>query len=430
MSELIETPIKPESEVEVSRPARTDADFLARPHAKWLLLGLGLIVLAGAYGIWRYFSARESTDDAQIDGHIDPISPRVGGTVGAVNVNDNQYVEAGTVLLEIDPRDYQVALERAQADLADKQAAAQAARTGVPITSTTTGSQLTSSHAQVENARAGVVAAQKEVNAARARRNSAQARLEEVRANNTKAARDLDRMKPLAAKDEISQQQYDAAVADAEAARAAVASAEAGVAEADQTVEVAESHLVQARGMLAQAEAEDRAAQTGPQQVAVTRSNAASAQARAQAAKAALDLARLNLDYTTVKAPVSGVVSKKSVEVGQVVQPGQPLLALVPLEDIWVTANFKETQLKRMRPGQPATVSVDAYGGRTYKGHVDSIAAATGARFSLLPPENATGNYVKVVQRVPVKIVFEKGQDPQHLLRPGMSVLPTVITGN
>ncbi len=430
MPELIETPIKPESEVEVSRPARAGADFLGRPHAKWLLLGLGLIVLAGAHGIWRYFSARESTDDAQIDGHIDPISARVGGTVGAVNVNDNQYVEAGTVLLEIDPRDYQVALERAQADLADKQAAAQAARTGVPITSTTTGSQLTSSHAKVENARAGVVAAQKELNAARARRNSAQARLEEVRANNTKAARDLDRMKPLAAQDEISQQQYDAAVAAADATRAAVASAEAGVVEADQTVEVAQSRLVQARGMLAQAESEDRAAQTGPQQVAVTRSNAASAQARAQAAKAALDQARLNLDYTTVKAPVSGVVSKKSVEVGQVVQPGQPLLALVPLEDIWVTANFKETQLKRMRPGQPATVSVDAYGGRTYKGHVDSIAAATGARFSLLPPENATGNYVKVVQRVPVKIVFEKGQDAQHLLRPGMSVLPTVITGN
>lgn len=428
MADLITAQLKDEGEPEASRAARARSYFNERPGAKWFLLVMVIAVAGLVAGIWSYFHHRESTDDAQIDGHITPISAKVGGTVLAVNVNDNQYVAAGTVLVQIDPKDYEVALERAQADFADAQAAAMAARTGVPIMSTTTGSQLTTSHANVESAQAGVVAGQKEVNAAHARLNSAKARLEEAQANWTKAARDLDRMKQLVEKDEISRQQYDASVATEQATRAAVSSAQAGVAEAEQAVAVAESHLLQARAGLQQAEAEVRAAQTAPQQVAVTRAHAASADAKVQEAKAKLDQAKLNLDYATVKAPVSGVVSKKTVEVGQIVQPGQPLLALVPLEDIWVTANFKETQLARMRPGQRAIISVDAYGGRTYKGHVDSIAAATGERFSLLPPENATGNYVKVVQRVPVKIVFEKGQDPEHLLRPGMSVIPTVIT--
>jgi membrane fusion protein (multidrug efflux system) len=234
-------------------------------------------------------------------------------------------------------------------------------------------------------------------------------------------------MKQLVAKDEISQQQYDAAVASADAARATVESAQASVNEATQAVSVAESRRAQSLNALTQSQAELRTANTGPEQVTVIKARAESAAARVLQAKAVLDQATLNLAYTTVTAPTAGRVSKKSVEPGQVIQPGQPLLAIVPVEDIWITANFKETQLKNMRPGQPATVSVDAYG-RTYQGHVDSIAAATGARFSLLPPENATGNYVKVVQRIPVKIVLDKGQDPEHLLRPGMSVVPTVHT--
>ena len=230
------------------------------------------------------------------------------------------------------------------------------------------------------------------------------------------------------AKEEISQQQYDAAVAAADASRAAVDSAQAQASEAEEGVRVAQSRIERDRAKVAQAEATVRSARTAPQQVAMTRARSESAAARVQQARAALEQGQLNLQYTTVKAPLGGVVSRKAVEIGQIVQPGQPLLAVVPLEDIWVTANFKETQLKEMRPGQKAVVSVDAYGRREYQGHVDSIAAATGARFSLLPPENATGNYVKVVQRIPVKIVFEKGQDPEHLLRPGMSVVPTVIT--
>ena len=404
------------------------ATFLRdRPHARRYLLIGGAIVAGAVIGIWWYYSGRESTDDAQIDGHIVPIAARVGGTVARVLVDDNQIVQAGTVLVEIDPKDYGVALQRAQADYADAQAAFAAAQAGIPITSTTTASQVSAAGASVERAQAGTVAATRDVDASRARLTSAQARLTEATANATKMGRDLDRMKQLIAKDEVSQQQYDAAVAGAEAARAAVESARAGVSEATQAVSMAESRRIQAAGALVQAQAELRSARTAPEQVTVTRARAQSAEARVRQAKAVLDLANLNLQYTTITAPSAGRVSKKSVEPGQVIQPGQPLLAIVPVEDIWITANFKETQLKYMRPGQPVSVSVDAYD-RTYRGHVDSIAAATGARFSLLPPENATGNYVKVVQRVPVKIVLDKGQDAEHLLRPGMSVVPTVYT--
>jgi len=400
---------------------------LQRPGARLALVFVALVIIAGAIIAWRYFAVRESTDDAQIDGHITPISPRVGGTVTAVNVADNQRVQAGTVLIEIDPRDYQVALQRAEAEFADAQATLQAARVGVPITSTTTSGQVSVAGASVERAQAGLQVATRGVDVARARLTSAQARLREAASSATRTSRDLERMKQLVAKDEISQQQYDAAVAAADAARAGVDAAQAAVAEADQGVAVAESQRVQALGTLTQAQAEQRTAGTAPQQVQASKAREAGAEARVAQAQAALEQARFNLQYTKIVAPAGGVVSKKSVEEGQVVQPGQPLLAIVPLEDIWVTANFKETQLRDMRPGEEAQISVDAYG-HTYKGHVQSIAAATGARFSLLPPENATGNYVKVVQRVPVKITFDKGQDPNHLLRPGMSVVVTVFT--
>lgn len=423
-----QTLVESQTEAEERAPDNSvnGSHFQRNPQTKWLLIAVVLVVLAVVAGLWHYYSARESTDDAEIDGHIIPISPRVGGTVLAVNVKDNQYVEAGTVLVQIDPANYRIALERAQADWADAQAMARAAGASVPIESTTTGSQLSTAQANVQNAAAGVAVAGKEIDVAKARLNSAQARLREAQANETKTAKDLDRMKQLVAKDEISEQQYDATVAVAAATNASVDSARAAVTEAEQGVQVAESRLTQARSMTAEAQAGARAAQTAPQQVAVIKDRAAAAEARALQAKAAVDQAQLNLQYATIKAPVSGVASKKSVEAGQIVQAGEPLLALVPLEDIWVTANFKETQLKKMRVGQPATISVDAFGGRKFKGHVESIAAATGAKFSLLPPENASGNYVKVVQRVPVKIVLEKGEDPEHLLRPGMSVNPTV----
>ena len=388
----------PEEAGPPSRGARAQGYFRAHPRAKWVLLAIILLLCVGGYAIWNYYASRESTDDAQIDGHIVPISARVGGTVEKVNVNDNQYVEAGTVLVQLDPTDYQVIVDRARAELQDDMATLQAARTGVPLTHTTTSSTLS-------NAEASLRAAEQEVTAS-------QARLREAEAQYKLAAEDVRRFSLLVKKDEIPQQRYDTAVTGEQQAAAAVDAGRAAVANA-------QSHVAQAQAMV-------EAAKSAPQQVAITRAKAGSAEANVERLKATLQQAELNLQYTVIRAPATGIVSKKTVEPGEVIQPGQPLLALVNLEDVWVTANFKETQLKNMRPGQSAKIEVDAFG-RTYNGHVDSIGGATGARFSLLPPENATGNYVKVVQRVPVKIVFEKGQDPQHLLRPGMSVVPTVL---
>ncbi|PYV13871.1 MAG: HlyD family secretion protein [Acidobacteria bacterium] len=401
---------------------------LRSPRARWLVGGGALLLLVAITAIWRYMAVRESTDDAEIDGHVTPISARVGGTVVEVAVNDNQFVEAGTVLVKIDPRDYQVALDRAKGDLAEAEAEAAAARMRVPIATTNTGSELQGSEAGVEGAQAGVAAAGQQVQSAHAKQRAAQAQLEQARALDTKAARDLERLKPLVTKDEVSQQEYDGAVAAAQASHAAVESAEAGLAEAGLGVALAESQSAEARSRLIEARSQAQAARTAPQQVAVMRANAQSAQAKVEQRKAELEQMKLNMGYTVVKAPASGWVSKKNVQVGQVIAAGQPLLAIVPQEDLWVIANFKETQLTHMRPGQRAEISVDELGGRKFRGRVDSIAAATGEKFSILPPENATGNYVKVIQRVPVKIVFDPGQDPEHLLRPGLSVEPTVLT--
>jgi membrane fusion protein (multidrug efflux system) len=334
------------------------------------------------------------------------------------------------VLVELDPRDYEVAVAKARAELADAEASAVAARSSVPITSTTVSSNVTTAQGSVEQARSSIEQAQKELEASRARMTTAEARLREAEANAAKAARDVERLRGLLAKDEVSQQQFDATVAAAEAQRAAADSAKSQVAEADAGIRVAESKLVQTRAGEQQARAGLRTAQTGPEQIAATRARASSAEAHVKQLKAALDQAELNLQYTVIKAPAKGTVSRKTVEAGQVVQPGQPLMALILLDSPWITANFKETQLRDMHPGQPVTIKVDAYGGREYTGKVDSIAAATGARFSLLPPENATGNFVKVVQRIPVKIVLDAGQDPERVLRPGMSVVPTVYTND
>jgi membrane fusion protein (multidrug efflux system) len=390
-----------------------------------------VVVVAAAVGtgVWVWAtSGRESTDDAQVDAHVTPIAARVGGTVVAVPVADNRDVAAGTVLVEIDRRDYEIALERARAELADAEAAAEEARASVPIASTTTASNVSAASGGVEQANAAMLEAEQGVEAARARLATAQAHVREAEANATRTARDVERLKPLLAKDEIAQQQFDAAVAAADAASAGVDAGRAQVREAELGIRVAESRLAQARVGTQTSAAELRTAQTGPQQVAATRARAAAAEARVRQAQAVVKQAELDLEHATVKAPVGGIVSRKTVEIGQVIQPGQPLMTIIPLDEVWITANFKETQLEDMRPGQRVTVEVDAYGGRELTGRVDSVAAATGARFSLLPPDNATGNFVKVVQRVPVRIALDEGQDPEHVLRPGMSVEPTVHT--
>ena len=427
MEELVETQPPEFGERKMAQDDQPRSGLLSNPLAKAALLVAALLLAAGVFSLWSYYSARESTDDAQIEGHIHTISAKVGGTVVRVNVTDNQYVESGAVLVQIDPRDYQVAVDHAQADLAEARATLDASRIDVPLTTTTTASRLSSAEAGIGEARANLSSSEKEVSEAGAKLGSSQARFRETQANYRKAERDLERMKQLIAKEEISQQQYDASVAQADALRGALDSTQADVAGAEQGLRVAESRVERDRAKLQQAQAAAEAARTAPQKIAMTKSRAESAAARAQMAQAALDQAQLNLQYAIIRAPVSGLISKKTVEVGQIVAAGQPLFAIIPLENTWVTANFKETQLKNIRPGQSVIISVDTYGGRKYKGHVDSIAAATGARFSLLPPENATGNYVKIVQRIPVKIVFEKGEDPEHLLRPGMSVIPTVM---
>jgi membrane fusion protein, multidrug efflux system len=281
----------------------------------------------------------------------------------------------------------------------------------VPIVSVSTQSQVASSSADVENARAGIAAARQHYDAAVAQEAQAEA-------NNINAQADLQRYQQLVEKQEISQQRYDQAVNAAKAAAAQLDAARAGV-------KSASAQVSQAQSKLAQAQAGLRYAQTAPQQLTATRAKAQSAEANVDRMKAELDQAQLNLQYTTIVAPVSGVVTGRTVEVGQNLQAGQELMRLVNLDDIWVTANFKETQLREMRVGQAATIEVDANGNK-YKGHVQSIAGASGSVLSILPPENATGNYVKVVQRVPVKITFDPGETKEHVLRPGMSVDPKV----
>jgi membrane fusion protein, multidrug efflux system len=392
---------------------RRRKELLGSSRAKGLAaLSILILIVAGIFA-WRYFTSYESTDDAQIDGHINSVSARISGHVITLNVDDNQYVEKGTLLVEIDPADYEVAVAQARADYADAQAQASASDINVPITDVNTSNQVVSAQAGVVNAKAGVAAAHQQYEAAKAQ-------VLEAEANNTKAQNDLVRYKQLIDKQEISQQQFDQAIASAHGNEATLAAARANA-------DAAQSQVQQADEKLVQANADLRTAQTAPQTMRVIRSRALSAQATAAGKKAQLDQALLNLEYTKIIAPVTGIVSNRTVEVGLNVQPGQEMMKVIPLEDIWVTANFKETQLRNMKRGQKVDISVDA-NGKTYKGHVDSIAGASGERFSLLPPENATGNYVKVVQRIPVKIVFEPGETKGHELRPGMSVEPKVWT--
>lgn len=403
-----EAPQEPSSRKNKEPPARVYNR--AKSRRNLIFLGAGLVLVVAGIVLWRYLSSYESTDDAQVDVHLYPVSSRISGYVIKVNVGDNQYVEKGTVLVEIDPQDYEVAVQQARANLANAEATAQSLNITVPVTSVNTQSQLKFATSDVDSATAAVVAAEKQLAAAHAQ-------VEEAEANDVRAQDDLHRYKALVAKDEVSEQTYDTALAAAKSSTASVAAAHANEAAAAQAVD-------QARSRLQGSEANRRYAETGPQQVSSTRARAHAAVADVEQKRALLEQAELNLLYTKIIAPVSGEVNKTVVE-GLNVQPGQQLLTVVPLDEVWITANFKETQLRHMRVGQKATVHVDS-NGRAYKGHVDSIAGATGPLFSLLPPENATGNYVKIVQRIPVKIVLEPGENRDLQLRPGMNVVPHV----
>lgn len=385
-----------------------------------------LPLLVGAYYLWRYLSSYESTDDAQVDGHIHAISARINGYVSQVLVEDQQVVKAGDPLVIIDPRDYEVAVAKAQADVADAEAVFKGSRTNVPITSTTTSSTLQSTEHALADSQAALGVAQHQFDAAQARLKAAEAQVGEAEANYKKAADDVARYKVLVDKDEISQQIYDTAVQTAAANKSTVAARIASVSDARQSAAAAAAAIQQAEARIKQAEAAVRSAQTWPEQVAVRQSEAESSKAKVAQQKANLAQAKLNLSYTTIFAPADGVIGKKTVEVGQNVSPGQQMIALVALQDVWIIANFKETQLRRMQPGQRVRFSVDAYK-HIYHGRITGIGGATGSRFSLLPPENATGNYVKVVQRIPVRIDLDPGQNKDFHLRPGMSVDPKVF---
>ena len=399
-------------------PASTElaAELESAPppsRRRGIVIAVVIVLALAAAGFWWYSTYSENTDDAQIEGHLIQVSARIGGQVLKVDVEENQVVKAGDVIAELDPGDYQVAVEKAEAALASAQANAAAAQVNVPITAVNTGSNLSSAGADVSGTQAGTSQAQQQLEAAHAR-------VAQAKANNVKAQADLERYRPLVAKDVISKQQFDAAVAAADAASAALSDARHSEQAAGDAVRVARQREAQAQAGL-------KFAQTAPQQVAAQSARAKQAMAQVKEAQAQLDQAKLNLGYTKIVAPTAGIITRKSVEINQNVAPGQNLLTLVSLEGLWVTANFKETQLKHMSAGQDVEIAVDATG-KVYHGKVTQIGGATGSVLSLFPPENATGNYVKVVQRVPVRIDFTDlaSEDPNHELRPGLSVEPKV----
>jgi len=410
-------------------PAAQPEDTGRKRKIRFVLLALLVVAAIAAIPVYSYYAARESTDDAQVDGHLIPISSRITGTIVDVLVRDNEHVKAGQTLVKLDPADFQVALAQAQAQLATAQATTTESSVNVPLTNINTLSQIDTSKTQVDEARAAVNSAQQAANQAQANIGSAKAALQARQADFDKAQKDLARYKDLVAKDEISKQEYDAAEAAALAGSANVEAAKANITVAQRTFDKANADLGQARARLQTAQVmAQQSAQTRPKQQEVSQARFKQAQAAVQQRDADVKQAELNLSYTEIKAPVEGIVSKKSAEPGMQLTAGQEIMAIIPLDDVWITANFKETQLRKMHVGQKVEIEVDTYGrSRKYVGHIDSIAAASGGRFSLLPPENATGNYVKVVQRVPVKIILDKGQnDDQHLL-PGMSVTPVVL---
>jgi membrane fusion protein, multidrug efflux system len=409
-------------------PADKSPSRWSDPKVRLAAFGAAVALLIATVALVLYYQNRISTDDAEVDGHIVPIASKISGNVAAVMIHDNEPVKAGQVLVRIDPRDYQARVDQAKAALELAQAREQAAGVGVPMTQETTDSSNVGAAAQLAAAQANYdkskFSFEKDSKSEVA---VAQANVAAQEANNDRAQADLARMKPLMEKGEISQQQYDAYLAGARVAESQLNAAKEKLTSANQGAEIARESMLAAKAQVDQARAMVSQAQANRKQVSIHEADKASAEAAVSAAQADLEAAELLLGYTTIVAPSDGVVTRKSVEVGQIIQPGQGLFTLIPLNDVWVTANFKETQLAKVRPGQKAEIDVDMYG-KTIPGYVDSIAGATGSRLSLLPPENATGNYVKVVQRIPIKILLDPNSADKAILRPGMNVEATIIT--
>jgi membrane fusion protein (multidrug efflux system) len=409
-------------------PVEEPKKGLGSPKVRRFLLIGGVVAVALIVGLFLYYRDRETTDDAQVDGHITPVASKIYGRVAEVLVLDNQPVKAGQVLVKIDPRDYQAALDQAKGQLALAEADAQSAGVDVPRTRENVASGTSSADAQLLGAQASLAMAQSTYEQSQtADMAYAQANIDKSKANAELAKADLARYKPLLDKGEISQQQYDAAKANADATASSLKADQEKLGQAQRNIDISKSQVAAAQARVEQARAGVASAHADTKQVNMRAADAQGKAAKVQEMQAAVAAASLNLSYTQLIAPVDGVVTHKQVEPGQIVQQGQGLMVVVPLQDVWVTANFKETQLRNMKPGQKAEIHVDTYG-KTFEGHVDSIAGATGAVLSLLPPENATGNYVKVVQRIPVKIIVDKISPDVAVLRPGMNVDATVIT--
>jgi membrane fusion protein (multidrug efflux system) len=395
-------------DAEIEPPAK-------RSRRRFIVIAVILLLVVSAGLFYWHSTFVEDTDDAQVDGDLYQVSSRVAGQVIKVYVEDNQKVQAGQLIAEIDPRDFEVALAQAEANLAAAQAQFIQATANVPITTVTSSTSISTSGSDVTASQAALAQAQHQLSAA-------QARVAQAQANALKAQLDVDRYTPLVQKDVISKQQYDAAVATANADTASVQEAQADVTASQEAIRQAQQRLVQSRFQATQS------VKNGPQQVRAEQARANAQMAAVKQAQAAVDQAKLNLGYTHITAPITGIVNKKNVDVGVNLSVGQDVLTVIPLTNLWVTANFKETQLDRMRAGQTVKITVDALGGRKFNGKVTQIGGATGSRLSLFPPENATGNYVKVVQRIPVRIDFTDfaHEDADLALRPGFSVIPTV----
>ena len=418
----------PKAETRTSETVRVVTPKPRKSSRKLIIFVVFLALAAAGLYLWMHSLNRVSTDDAQVDGHIIPVSSKIYGKIGEVLIDDNQQVKKGQVLVRIDPQDYQVKVDQARAALAVAQSQSQGANAGVPLTRETTSSDVSSAEAQLSGAQADYDKSRVDFErASNADIAIARSNVETAQATADRSAADLARMKSLVDKEEISRLEYDAYVSAARVASSELQASKNRLAAAVQDADTKKAAMLAAQARIAQARAGIAQAKAGQQQVNVRVADASSASANIGQARANVEGAELSLSYTTIVAPMDGVVTHKSVEVGQIVQQGQGLLILIPLQDVWVTANFKETQLADVRNGQHAEVKADL-SGRTYPGHVDSLAAATGTRMSLLPPENATGNYVKVVQRIPVKIVLDPIPGGNQVLRPGMNIEATIFT--
>lgn len=392
--------------------AKPPSNTAGRRRAFTIFFLVLLVAAIAGFLYWNHSRLFESTDDAQVDAHLNPVTSRVDGTITAVHVDDNQIVQAGAPLVDLDPRDLQVSLDQAMAELSQAQSMVIAERPNLPITEVTNVTSISGAEADVATAKAALAVAQRD-------REASAAKLNEAEANNARAQADLARYRILIAKEEVSQQEYDQIVAASKAQAATVRSNEAGLAAAIQTVD-------QRRAQLAQSETKlEQYRRNAPQQLAIRRATVQSNQASAKSARAQVEAARLKLSYAKIAAPVSGIVMKRSAEVGSHISAGQQLMQIAQIGDLWVTANFKETQLRSIHPNQTVSIHVDALK-KDFEGYVETIGGSTGSVASVLPPENATGNYVKVVQRIPVRIRFKPNQEGIDRLRPGMSVEPDV----